>query len=254
MYMKRVLLVVEVALVVLFIIFIAMFIQQSGQYKTGKAEYSELEGYVSEGDTSDTQSDSDQEDSNWLVIDHKALLERNPDYIGWISLPGLDISYPIVQGKDDEYYLHHTFDGTENTNGCVFLEAESSPNFSDFNSFLFGHNMRNGTMFGSLKRYIREEECFEENPEFYVYTKDKILVYSIYSYYITDPLSKTYSLALNKEGYEQYLEMVTELSERDCGVKVDSKNPTLTLSTCSGTGAAKKRLVVHGILKEKISK
>lgn len=254
--MKRLLLVVEVFLVVLFVVFLGMYIHQSGQYKKSIKEYDALGEYVTSEESSDKstdQGDDEMVDQDWLKIDYEALKDINPDYIGWVSIPGLDISYPIVQGNDDEYYLHHTFEGTENTSGCVFLEAQSSPNFGDYNSFLYGHNMRNGTMFGSLKRYVNEPEVFENNPEFYVYLKDKKLVYSIYSYYITPPTSKTYSLANDKKGYESYLNMVKDLSERDCGVEVDTSRPTLTLSTCSGTGSAKKRLVVHGILKEKIS-
>lgn len=188
-----------------------------------------------------------------LSIDFEDLKKINPDFIGWIYYPGLGISYPIVQGEDDEFYLHHTFEGAANSNGCIFAGAGFNKDFTSFNTFLYGHNMRNGSMFGSLKRLVREEGLFSQNKEFFVYTEEAYRKYRIYSYYITPPTSDTYQVAQNRAGYDEYVLRVHARSVEDCGTVVDTDRPSVTLSTCSGTGAAKQRLVVHGILEEIIA-
>ncbi len=188
-----------------------------------------------------------------MDIDFKSLREINPDFIGWIYYPGLEISYPIVQGEDDEFYLHHTFEGEYNSNGCIFAGAGFNKDFTSFNTFLYGHNMKNGSMFGSLKRLVREEGLFSQNRDFFVYTEEAYRKYRIYSYYITPPTSDTYQVAGNQAGYEEYVLRVHSRSVEDCDTVVDTDKPSVTLSTCSGTGAAKQRLVVHGILDEIIA-
>ena len=189
-----------------------------------------------------------------LSVDFAALKGTNPHCIGWISIPGINLSYPVVQGQDNEYYLDHNFDGRKSSAGCIFLEKVSTADLNDYNSFIYGHNMKNGSMFGSLKKYVRDASVFEKNPSFYVYTEEGMRVYDIYSYYITPPDSDTYVITANKEDYRVFQERVKSLSVRDCRTVVDTDRPTLTLSTCSGSGENKQRLVIHGILSESFSR
>ena len=225
------------------------------EYAKGSSEYSKLSEYAQESreeENSETGKETQDKEKGLtkLDIDFAALEGTNPDICGWIYLPGLDISYPIVKGEDDDYYLHHTFEGEENSAGCIFMEALNSRDFSDYNTFIYGHNMKNGSMFGSLKRYVREENCYEENPVFYIYNSKYIYLYRIYSYYITEPDSDTYHLPDSREDYERYMELVRGKSTVSCNALVQADRPTVTLSTCSGSGENKKRLVVHGILEE----
>ena len=95
--------------------------------------------------------------------DFNALAEVNPDIAGWLKLEGTVIDYPIVQGTDNEYYLNHLFTREENSAGCIFMDAENAADFSDRCTFLYGHNMRNGTMFAALEPY-RNQSYYESHP------------------------------------------------------------------------------------------
>lgn len=183
-----------------------------------------------------------------IKIDFDDLQSKNSDLVGWLLMQKLGISYPIAQSTDNEFYLHHTFEGTKNTSGCIFLDSVNKPDLTDLNSFVYGHNMKNGSMFGSLKKLYQNDDIYTSDPYFYIYTRSCVYKYKIYSYYTTPPDSDAYNYVNNEEEYGQYEKMVLGWSLRDCGVNVTTDRPTVTLSTCSGTGAAKKRFLVHGIL------
>lgn len=254
--MKNVIIgIIEVLLAVSIVVFLVIYFIQSREYEKGAEEYSRLSEYASAGAVSgdkDLSQRLKEAGIPQMDVDFEGLSEKNSDLAGWIYLPGLGISYPVVQGEDDEFYLHHTFEKEENSGGCIFLESLSKADMTEFNTFLFGHNMKNGSMFGSLKKYVREEGTFENNREFYYYTPENAFRYEIYSYYIAEPDSHTFFLCENEKEYEEYQQMALEQSAGDCGVKPDTEHSTLTLATCSGSGANKKRLVVHGILKDKV--
>lgn len=256
--MKRVFVIIIEILLAVFIIFaLAKYFIEANQYKLSNAEYDDIAAYIETEETKAPPTYAEkmkQANIPLLGIGYEGLKARNDDFIGWLYVPEIDISYPIVYGDDNEYYLHNTFDGESNTAGCIFMEHESSPDFTDYNSFVYGHNMRNGSMFGNLKRLINEEDLYKEVTEFYVYTSDATMKYSIYSFYICEPDSDTYRLAENKEGYQEYLDMAKKLSTQDTGVEVSVEQPTLTLATCSGSGKNKKRFVVHGILTNRIER
>ena len=82
-----------------------------------------------------------------LQIDFANLKKTNPDFRGWLYFPALDISYPVVQGEDNNYYLKHSFEGESVNAGCIFMDCEASADWSDRNTFVFGHNMRDESMF-----------------------------------------------------------------------------------------------------------
>ncbi len=232
--------------------FVAMYLIQSEEYRKSEAEYDSLRGYASEKPVEKSMAEKLKEAGiPEFSVDFEALSSVNSDLVGWIYMPGLDISYPVVQGEDDEVYLHRTFEGETNSSGCIFMESLTE-DLDRYNSFLFGHNMKNGTMFGSLKRLVQEEGLYRDCPEFYFYTPGDSRRYVVYSYYITSPESDTYYLNENDEEYGDWQNRVLGYSSADCGVEVDPQKPTLTLSTCSGTGANKQRLVVHGLLESRV--
>jgi len=256
--MKRFILIFfEILLVGLIIFSLAKYFIESHQYKLSNAEYDDIAAYIEEEEKKAPPTYAEkmkQAGIPMLGIGYDGLTARNKDFIGWLYLPELDISYPIVYGEDNEYYLHNTFDGVANTAGCIFMEHECSPDFTDYNSFIYGHNMRNGSMFGNLKNLTKDESLYKEVTEFYVYTSEVTMKYDIYSFYVCEPDSDTYQLAKDEKGYEQYLEMAKKQSLQDMNVEISTKQPTLTLATCSGTGKNKKRFVVHGILTDKIER
>lgn len=96
-------------------------------------------------------------------------------YIG-----ALDLSYPVVQGEDNQYYLHHTYEKTENFAGTLFADKKNAPDFSDPNTIIYGHNMKNGTMFGSLKKF-KDQAVYNAEPYIWLLTPDVNYQYEIFS-------------------------------------------------------------------------
>ena len=127
-------------------------------------------------DTPEEETDEPEaEPSGYLQIDFAGLQAVNPDVIAWIDIPGLSVSYPVVQGEDNSYYLHHLFTGEYNSSGSIFADCHNQPDFTDQNTIIYGHNMKNGSMFGTLSHY-QDQVLWEENPYFYLYVPGKVLM------------------------------------------------------------------------------
>ena len=102
-------------------------------------------------------------------IDFAALQEENSDVYAWIYVPGTNVDYPVLQHpEDDTYYLEHNMDGSKGLPGCIYSESVNTKDFTDPNTVLYGHNMKNGSMFASLHNF-EDQQVFEENPYFYIY-------------------------------------------------------------------------------------
>lgn len=188
-----------------------------------------------------------------LKVNFKGLSSINADVASWIYMPGVDISYPVVRGKDNDYYLQHTFEKNVSLSGAIFMDYQDSPDLVGFNTFIYGHNMRNGTMFGSLKKYLQDETLIQSAPYFYLYLKDgPVKKYRIFAYYQDDGNSDTYSRP-SKEGEEAYLAMIRKKSfVRVTLTPEEEKQAALfheyvTLSTCTGFTGSGRRFLVHGV-------
>ncbi|MCR5734439.1 MAG: sortase [Lachnospiraceae bacterium] len=180
-----------------------------------------------------------------IEVDFDGLSEENPDIVAWLYMGSVDINYPVVRGEDNEYYLHHTFEDMENGSGCVFMDSEVNPDLTSWNTFFYGHNMKNGTMFGSLKRLLREDGLYESDPYVYVFMREGIYRYKIFSYYLDKPDSKMYYTCKTFKEYRQYVRTALEMSQHECNVPATENDNMITLVTCSGSGAGKKREFVH---------
>ncbi|MCR4788324.1 MAG: class B sortase, partial [Lachnospiraceae bacterium] len=180
----------------------------------------------------------------YLNIDHYNLSKINSDYVGTIFVPVLDICYPVVHSHDDEEYLKIMFDGTQNASGSIFMSKACKAEYSSRNTIIFGHNMRNGTMFGSLKRFRKEEGLVDQNPYVYIYTPGgDVKKYRIFAYYPAYQPDVCYDEISSFDLYDQYLDMVFERSEYE--LSEDLKNTLfegypniLTLSTCGRSNGA----------------
>lgn len=172
-----------------------------------------------------------------LDIDFEALADASDDIVAVIYIPALSLRYPVVQGADNDYYLHHTVEGTENASGSIFLDARANVSMNDNNSFVYGHNMKNGTMFGSLKQFLYNEELAKEDPYIYLYLNDgRVMKYHIFSYAVVSVKDDLYYPFADSE-YDSYIEKAQARSEFK-GDQTDdfSKRPNMiTLSTCYGT-------------------
>lgn len=141
-------------------------------YQEGVTEYEELKKYVNETPEEDgengNESEGNENSDAATTIDFEELQKINPDIVAWIRIEGLGIDYPVVQGEDNEHYLHYTFRGEANVAGSIFLDYRNKADFSDSKIILYGHNMKNGTMFGFLKKY-QDESVFQENQIITIY-------------------------------------------------------------------------------------
>ena len=91
-----------------------------------------------------------------IQVDFEALRQQNPDIIAWIYSTDTPINYPVVQSEDNSYYLRRLIDGTRNTAGTIFADFRNAPDFSDRNTLVYGHNMKNNPMFGTLSEYRKQ--------------------------------------------------------------------------------------------------
>ena len=245
-----------------------MIFKTARDYKAASDEYDSLRQYASEevstADTAEKVSDikpieleeaeerkelksnENREDFPEMEVDFKALREKNPDTVGWLYVGSCGISYPIVQGEDNDYYMNHTFEGTVNSSGAIIMDYRDDKYLKDWNTFIYGHNMKNGSMFGSLKKLLNDETLYDTDPYIYVYLPGYIYRYKIFSYYKDKPDSKMYWTADTLQEYRQYIRDALSLSVRDLGVETSEENNMVTLVTCSGSGAGKMRFFVHG--------
>ena len=245
-----------------------MIFKTARDYKAASDEYDSLRQYASEEvnatetaekvsdikpieleeaeERKELKSNENREDFPEMEVDFKALREKNPDTVGWLYVGSCGISYPIVQGEDNDYYMNHTFEGTVNSSGAIIMDYRDDKYLKDWNTFIYGHNMKNGSMFGSLKKLLNDETLYDTDPYIYVYLPGYIYRYKIFSYYKDKSDSKMYWTADTLQEYRQYIRDALSLSVRDLGVETSEENNMVTLVTCSGSGAGKMRFFVHG--------
>lgn len=225
--------------------------QDSGQAAQGTQEIADK---ADAGTTEEASEEITEEPqlAAALDIDYDALTKINGDFVGWIYYAPLELSYPIVRGTDNDYYTQYTFENVRNSSGAIFMDFLNKPDFSHFNTIIYGHNMKNGTMFGSLKKLLNDPSMIEEDPYIYIFTKDKIMMYEICAAYITDVSSHTYDLAQTAEEQADYVEYIRDAA--DCYRNDTILNGLLagdvkliTLSTCHGLHTSN-RTVIHGVL------
>ncbi len=232
--------IVLVIALVVFVVAAVQLIRIGLGYLNGRSEYANIR---------DLALESEDADDSQFRVNFDELLKINPDTIGWIRFypEPSEISYPIVQGKDNEYYLHNTFSDNENTLGAIFLNCENSADFSDKNSIVYGHRMRDGSMFRHLEDYD-EKSFWEQNPYFYIYTPDgRELTYEIYAAGVVNDTSGVYQTVFSTdEEFQNFLNLASSYSEYDTGVAVTTQDTVVTLSTCT-SASDEHRFVVQGV-------
>lgn len=128
-----------------------------------------------------------------LKVNIAKLKETNPDVIAWIYIEDTPVSYPIVRGSDNKYYLKHTYNKKSSAFGSIFADHRNSADFSDANTLIYGHNTKNGSMFGSLKKY-KKEAYLKKHPNIYIICEDRTLKYRIFSVFTPDIYNRVYEI------------------------------------------------------------
>ena len=183
---------------------------------------------------------------NW-----EALHKENGDIYAWIYIPNTMVDYPILQHPtDDTYYLEHNIDGSTGYPGCIYTELQNSKDFSDFNTLIYGHNMKSGKMFRTLHDF-EDSTFFNENRYIYIYTEEQVLVYEIFAAYERDDAHILNTNDFSKRtGCMEYIESLERIRDMSAHVRSDveltAESNIITLSTC--TGSDDRRYLVQAVL------
>lgn len=184
-----------------------------------------------------------------LSMNLDALRQFNPDIIGWINIPDTNISYPMVQGEDNDFYLNHTWKKASNEAGAIFMEAENSVDMTDFNTIIYGHNMNDDTMFSDLENYSKKAYA-SKHPSVYIVTDNGVYRYDIFASYKANVKSIAYAMKIQTDKKRtELIEFNKNYSVFDNGIVPEVDDHLLTLSTCSGFGQTA-RWVVVGVFNE----
>ncbi|MBC1660007.1 class B sortase [Listeria welshimeri] len=179
----------------------------------------------------------------------KSLQKLNKDMAGWLTIADTEIDYPILQSTDNDYYLHHNYKNEKARAGSIFKDYRNTNEFLDKNTIIYGHNMKDGSMFADLRKYL-DKDFFKAHPTFSYesgLTNYKVEIFSVYEtttdfYYIETDFP-------GKQDFADYLEKVKQQSIYKSNVKVSSKDRIITLSTCDTEKDYEKgRMVIQGKL------
>ena len=184
---------------------------------------------------------------NMLEVDFSELKRRNSDIVGWIQIPDTNINYPFVQTKDNDYYLHRSFDKKKNSAGWVFLDYRNNIADLDQNTIIYAHGRYDMTMFGSLRRML--ESGWTNNPQNHVVrisTETENTLWQVFSvYHLPTTTDYLYTNFQSDRNYENFLKMITSRSAHNFNATAAAKDHILTLSTCYNK---QERMVLHAKL------
>lgn len=228
--------------------------------KEAVAESTQLHPAQTEENTEETtteaveESTQSEENAGDSLIDWEGMWEINEDVYAWITIPGTVIDYPILQhATDNTYYLNYNIDGSYGYPGCIYTENMNAKDFTDNNTVIYGHNMKNGSMFAGLHQY-EEKGFFEEHPQVLIYTPEKEYEYTVFAAYIYDDRHLLYSFDFaNEEVYASYLDTVLNMRDLSANIRDDiivtKDDNIITLVTCMSK-QPDKRLLVQAVLNE----
>lgn len=194
-------------------------------------EYVEIDSIREDIEVPKPTSDAEQLEK-WKP-DFTTLLNINEDIVGYIIVDDTHISYPIVKGDDNDYYLDHTIYKKENYAGSIFMDFTASSDFSDRNTFIYGHNVYHGTMFAELSKYV-DKSFFDSHPYVHLYTPNGNYKLQVFSAYVDSATSDSYQMSFYSDAdYQNYLNLIVSKSRYNSGVEVNNSDRIVTLYTCS---------------------
>ncbi|MGI6161626.1 MAG: class B sortase [Christensenellales bacterium] len=254
---RRIWFTVLIIIVSALIVFSAVMIAtQLSEYSTGQKTYNRLQQYIKSGPgTSENPLKSVEEGQTDTVVslpvppiapDFDALGEINEDVVGWIISEGTVIDYPVVHGIDNQHYLTHVFDGTRNKLGSIFVDFRNQKGFTDKNTIIHGHHMKNGSMFASLVEY-RNQEYFEQHPVMWLLTPERNYLLEIVSGYVTNG-DEAYNISFeDEEEFLEFAKTINRLSDFESNVEIGKDDRLITFSTCTYE-MSNARYVIHAKL------
>ncbi len=209
------------------------------EYHQGTAAYEEIQQMAGGGPEEGEKQ-----------IDFDALKKKNKDVKAWLYSKGTPINYPVVQGEDNQYYLYRMFNGEYNGKGSLFIDYRCEKPFRDFNTIIYGHRMKDGSMFHELIEY-RDKDYFEKHKTMDLVTPNREYDLHIFAVVTIPSDSSLYKYSFSSDAEKQaYLDEILSKSEVDMGVSVSAEDRIVMLSTCTYE-YENARLVVYGKLVKK---
>ncbi len=186
-----------------------------------------------------------------ILEEYASVYELNKSLVGWIKIDGTKVDYPVMQTVNNDYYLNHNFKQQKDNNGSIFADCECSIWPRSQNIILYGHNMRSGNMFGTLKSY-KEESFYKEHKTINfdtIYEKGEYAVMYVFSEVVHDEVEVAFKYyqfinANSDVEYESYMNEMASMSMYDTGVKSKYGDALITLSTCDYTSGAERFVIV----------
>lgn len=214
-------------------------LQAEGNGEGEGQKYPEIES-VSGQKIEDMKQELKMEKEPVILDKYAGLYEENSDLAGWLSIEGMKINYPVMQCEDDEYYLHHDFYGNEDKYGCLYVRETADVNTPGTNFVIYGHNMRDGSMFGDLDLY-KDEDFFKEHSLISFDTLYEEHTYEIVAVFLSrvyredEEVFKYYDFyeADTQEEFQDFYENIKSMSLYDTGVTAEYGDTFITLSTCA---------------------
>lgn len=236
--------VVLIAAVCVFVFSLYQLVMTLVPYYTGGQEYDQIR------DLAITAEDNGE----GFSVDFDALLEQNADTVAWIRFDEpSQINYPVVKSADNTDYLTKTFVANDNKLGAIFMDYRNNSDFSDRNTFIYGHHLNvGGEMFSELLQYEDESFC-KEHPNFYIYTPDgKVRMYTIFSAGVVKDTADNYNITYESdEAFTEYLNICKESSNYQVDVELNAQSKIVSLSTCTNV-RDDERFLVQGVLTEEL--
>ena len=247
--MRRLKTALAVILLTVFLSSGAMILYYNGRYRAGRSAYSRAaEQYTNVREPDGVESgdgDADKSENALppITVDFSALCEFNPDVVGWLFCPDTPINYPVLQGENNDSYLRRGLDGSYLLSGSIFVDSKNRPDFSDSNTVIYGHNMKDDSMFSCLEEWS-DVAWYEDHPVIWLFTPERNYRIELISGHLTDARSDCYQTVLDdREGY--VLEALSQSDFQRAGPVPEGK--LVLLSTCANE-SNQIRYVLHGVL------
>jgi len=231
----------------LFLAALILFIFWLQQGKAANSEMSEMQNQFAEEiviDLADTDTGETVEVES-TSVDTDDLQTNYQNAVGWIKVPGTSINYPVAQGSNNSYYLNHGINGRYNANGAIFLDYRNSTSLSDRNTVIYGHNMLNGAMFGTLSK-VRTSSWYRNKANHYITYQagDNTYIAQVFSVHVIEKTDLYYTtINFSDDDFVDYINKVKSLSEYNFNVDVGLSDKIITLYTC--TNHSQSRILVH---------
>lgn len=192
-----------------------------------------------------TVDETKEDDEEKYVVDFEKLKEKNSDIVAWLKVKGTNIETTVVKSTNNDYYLTHNFNKEYNSAGWIFADYKNKVDGTDKNLVIYGHNMRDNSMFGSLKWVINEDWYNnEDNKYITLITENETQVYEVFSVYQIE--KEDYYIQTNfdtEKEFNTFAQTIKKRSKKDFNVDVNKEDTILTLSTCANNN--KYRVVLH---------